>query len=186
MDDALDVRGGKRLGGLGPEFGGRSPRHGSAGDPLAERLALQELHDREGQPLDAPQLVDGQDAGMRERRHRPGLPLEPTPHLVVVCEIVGQHFYGDVPFEARIVRSIHLSHAAGSEPIDDLVVRQTSPRSERFRRHQFAVRNALTLLCKSLAPRPTQVDLGLMPLGGGWPAVRRDGQRARREIFPTN
>jgi hypothetical protein len=61
---------------------------------------------------------------MRERRHGSGFALKPPMHLSIPSKVAGQHFYGDITIKACIVGSIHLSHAARTEPAGDLVVPQ--------------------------------------------------------------
>ena len=78
MDDALVVRGGQAVGDL-RRRSRTALRSGSApaGEPLAQRLALEQLHDRVGgrRPSLA-EVVDREDVRVRQRGDRLRLALE--------------------------------------------------------------------------------------------------------------
>ena len=56
-------------------------RAGTAVEAALQRLALQQLHDREDDLAVFAHVVDGQDVGVGERGHRPRLAGEAGPRL---------------------------------------------------------------------------------------------------------
>ena len=121
MDDALRVRGGQALRHLHAQVDGLAPGEGAALHPLAQRLALQQLHDRVGQPLVVPEVVDGDDVRVGERRQRACLALEAGEGALVLGQARRQHLDRDLAMEARVAGAVHLAHAARAQRSDDLV-----------------------------------------------------------------
>ena len=99
-------------------------RSGSApaGEPLAQRLALEQLGDRVGRLAVAAEVVDREDVGMRERGDRLRLALEArAARSASRARRCGQHLDRDVAAEPRVARPVDLAHAAGAERRHDLV-----------------------------------------------------------------
>ncbi len=88
-------------------------------------MSLEQLHDRDGQAVDDRQLVNRQDARVRQRGDRPRLGLEPAPHLGIGRDVRSHDFDGDVAIEPRVAGAIHLAHAARPDELDDLVLDET-------------------------------------------------------------
>ena len=67
-------------------------RHGErpARQPVHECLALQVLHDQEVDAVLTPDIEDRADVGMRERRDRLGLALEPLLQIGIGRDVLGQ------------------------------------------------------------------------------------------------
>ncbi len=124
MDDAARVRGGEAVGDRGADLHRVAPRHRALLDPRAQRLALEQLHDGDRQAVDDRQLVNRQDARVRERGHRSRLGLEPAPHLGVGRDVRGHHLDRHVAIEPRVAGPIDLAHAARTDGLDDLVLRE--------------------------------------------------------------
>ena len=99
-------------------------RHGKAPDfiRVAQRVALEQLHDRDGHAVDDRELVNREDARVRQRGDRPRLGLEPPPHLGIGRDVRRHHLDGDVAIEPRVAGAIHLAHAARADALDDLVL----------------------------------------------------------------
>ncbi len=130
MDDALLVRGGKRLGHGPADRGNPLRRQPPFRDRPVQRLPLDQLH---GQEVDAVGFVDGMDRDdvrVVEGGDGAGLALETGEALRVVGEVRGQHLEGDLAPELRVDGAIDLAHAARAERGDDLVVTETGARGE--------------------------------------------------------
>ena len=95
---------------------------GSGAQPLAERLSIEQLHDREGEAVHHTELVDREDARVRQRRHGARLRLEALAQRGIGCDVRRHHLDRDVAIQTRITRAIHLSHAARRDGGDDLVL----------------------------------------------------------------
>ena len=115
-------------------FGGRQRRRDLDGDvedlrewrfaaahALAQRHAVDVFGGDEVTVADAPDVVDGEDVRMIERRRRARLVLEPFAQIVVVAHRVREHFQRDRAMQLRIVREIDLSHPAGADERADFV-----------------------------------------------------------------
>ena len=76
VDDALLVRGGEAVGDLEREVDGLLLRDRPAVEPLAQRLALQQLRDGVGDAILRAEVVDREDVRMRQRRDGLRLALE--------------------------------------------------------------------------------------------------------------
>ena len=59
---------------------------------------------------------------MVQRREDLGLPLESSQSLLVLGELIRQHFDRHIPAEFPISRPIDLSHPAFADRLEDLVV----------------------------------------------------------------
>ena len=101
-----------------------------------ERRALDELHRDVVDPVGAifsivvrewnvglPDLVNGDDVGMVERRGGTRLLNESPQPLIVLHDLVGQDLQRDRPLQRGVVRLVNLSHPTGPERPDDPVMR---------------------------------------------------------------
>ena len=86
-----------------------------------ERLALEDLHDQEGDVTFTSDVVQRADVRMIECGDRPRFPFEPLAQLLVRRERSGEHLDRDHAVEPCIARAIHLAHAACPEQADDFV-----------------------------------------------------------------
>ena len=76
VDDAFLVRGGQAEGDLAGDLDGACGRKRAVVEPLAQRLALEQLGDGVSEAVDGAEVVDGQDVGVGERGDRLRLALE--------------------------------------------------------------------------------------------------------------
>ena len=94
---------------------GLAQRQRAARQPLAQRLALEQLHHRVRRLAVAAEVVDREDAGVRERGDRLRLALEAGERLGGGREVRRQHLHRDVAVELRVARPVDLAHPAGAE-----------------------------------------------------------------------
>ncbi len=131
MDDPFLVGGLERLGNLsrdGQRFADRDDR---LGNPLRERVAVDELeHERRG-AVDRLEAIDRGNLRMIQRRQQPRLAIEAGAPLGIGREQRRQHLDRHIAAEGRIVRAIHLAHAAGAEQPDD-AIRTELPADQRL------------------------------------------------------
>ena len=90
-------------------------------DQAAQRLAFHEFHRYEPNAFRLLDGVDRYDVGVAQCRHGARFLFEAAEPLGVRTKSSGQDLDGDVAAEARIVGSIHLTHAAGAEQRHDFV-----------------------------------------------------------------
>ena len=126
VDDARRVGGRERVGDRGAPL-----RDALAGDrappePRAQRLALEQLGDHEGDAVCLADVVEREHGGMVERRHRARLALEATAAVGVAGHVGRQDLERDVAPEARVTRPVDLAHAAGAEGAQHLVRSQAT------------------------------------------------------------
>ena len=86
MDDAGGVRGVERIGDLHGEVEQRVDRQRRAVDAVAQRLAVEQLHDEERQIAVPADVVERADVRVVQRRGRPGLALEPLERRRILAE----------------------------------------------------------------------------------------------------
>ncbi len=101
MDHAARVRGRQAVGDGGGDPNGLAPRADALRDPRTQRLAFEQLHHRDGHAVDHGELVNGQDARMRQRRDCAGLDLEAPPHLGIGGDMIGHDLERHVAAEAQ-------------------------------------------------------------------------------------
>ncbi len=97
------------------------------GPPIEHRPQRHAVDVLGGEKLDVAvmaDVVDGQDVWMVERRNRSGLAFEPAQALFVAKRPVRQHFQREPAPQPDVLRKIDLGHPAGSERLEDSIVRQ--------------------------------------------------------------
>ena len=87
---------------------------------VAQVGAVDEFHHDVVAARDFSEFMDGDDVLMRQRRERPGFPVEALDELGILGQIVRQHLDGDVAFELRLSRAVNGAHSAAADPFDDL------------------------------------------------------------------
>ena len=108
-------------------------RHGAVPQPLAERLAFEQLGDDVRDGALAADVVDDQKIGMVERAGGPGFRLEaPDAHRGPRAPVSRQRLDRDVAAQARIAGAIHLAHASGADQAVDFVRAEPCSRRERI------------------------------------------------------
>jgi hypothetical protein len=122
MDDALSVRGLERLGDLHAQLEKVSHRQRLAIDEVLEGLALHQLHRQEGLPRHLIDLIDRADVGMIERRGGTCLPLESRQRGGIIGQPRRQEFQRHLAAQADVLRLVHDSHAAPTQPLQNAVV----------------------------------------------------------------
>jgi len=122
VDDSAEVRRGQPVGDLRSNPDSFLPSERAGLDALAQRLALEQLHHSDGHVVHDGQLVDGNDAGVGERRDRAGFGFEPPAHLRVGRDVRGHDFDGHLACQAGIPGAVDLAHAAGADRLDDFVL----------------------------------------------------------------
>jgi hypothetical protein len=144
MDDAGLVCFRERIGHLAGNLKRLLERRTSASQQLPEGRAFDELHHDEELPVEFPDVVDGDDPGVVQRRRRSCFVLEAPDGARVGQRFDAENFDGDLATELRIPCAIDLAHAAGAEQSKDLVSAALGTRSER---HLFSYRQ-----CPETAP----------------------------------
>ena len=91
----------------------RSPRRNAPGpDAAAQRLALEQLEDREGRALGRADVEEGQDVRVGEGRHELRLALEAREPVGVAGDAGGQDLDGHRAAEARVEGAVDLAPPA--------------------------------------------------------------------------
>ena len=121
MHDPLLVRRLERPGDLTGDLEALVDRHRPAGDPLGERVALDELEHERLDPSRLLEAVDRGDVGVVERREHLRLAPESGQPLGILRHRLGKDLDRDVAVEFGVPRPVHLPHPARSERRDDLV-----------------------------------------------------------------
>ena len=122
VDDAGRVRPGQPLGQLAADVQDLPDRQRLLGpNQVAQRRAIDELHDGEGQPGRLADLVDGDDVGVVERRGRARLLGESAEAVRDRGEGLGQELDGDVAAEVEVPRTVDLTHAPRAQLVEELV-----------------------------------------------------------------
>jgi len=111
VDDVRGVRGGQRRSGLLRDGDRLGDRERAGGEPIAQRLTLEQLHDGVRKTVHLADVVDGDDVGMRECSDGVGLGSEPIESLAIDVR-PRHHLDGDVAFQPGIGSTIDLAHRA--------------------------------------------------------------------------
>ena len=119
MGDLLVVRGGETARDVSGDIHRFADGQGSIGDPLAQGLALEQLHHRVGMAVALPDVEDRQDVGVRQRRNRVRFALEARQRLRISGDGRRNNLDRDVAIQPPVARAIDLAHAARAERSDD-------------------------------------------------------------------
>jgi hypothetical protein len=131
MNDAFVVSGGKRARDLDRDVDRAARWHRRRPQPLAQRAALEQLHHGVGHAVCAPEVVDRENAGMRQRGDRLRFALEARDTIGIGRELPGQDLDRDKPIQLRIARAIDLAHAAGANRPGHFVRAEACARGQR-------------------------------------------------------
>ena len=96
---------------------------GSAGQVLGQAAALDVLHGEERPAVVRADVVDLHDVGVDQAGDRAGLPAETGQLLGAAERPVQNHFQGDHPIQAALVRPVDDAHAAAAQLAQDLIAR---------------------------------------------------------------
>ena len=123
VDDAFRVGGVERVGNLDRQPEQNIGFDRSAGDAMLQRHPVEKFHDQKGMAICLPDLMDGADIGMVQRRGRLRLPLEAGQGLSVFGDVNGQKLQGYKSVEGCVLGLVDNPHAAATQLLDDAVVR---------------------------------------------------------------
>jgi len=124
MDDAFFtmVCGGEGVGDLFGDFQGFfNGDRAFLLEPLAERIARDELHDEVVRITGLIEAVDGSDVGVIQRREELGFALKARQAFRIAGELLWQYFDGYIAAKFAVVRLIHLAHATRTDVAGDFV-----------------------------------------------------------------
>ena len=126
MRDAAGVGGGETRAHLHRQLNRLAGSQGAPVEPRAQGLALQHFEDDVGDPILGADVVDGQDVGMIEGGHRPGLLLEAAEAVGARRAIGGDDLDRHLSPQSRVAGTVDLSHAPRPEGGNDLVRAETA------------------------------------------------------------
>ena len=124
-------------------------RQRAAVQTLLQRDALHELHAQVGAAVVLADVVHVADIRMRESRRLPRLGEQARVGRRVAA--APQHLEGVIALEPQMPRAVHVAHAAGSQPLADLVV--ADPGADR----QIAVARARERCDQRVVQKPRRV-----------------------------
>ena len=113
----------ERIGDLDAQIEHRLDLQRLAGNPVPERLPLQQFHGDEGSPIGLVNLVDRADVRVIQRGCGLGFALKTAEGLCVVGELVRKELQGDVAAELEVLRLVHNTHPAATQLLHNAVVR---------------------------------------------------------------
>ncbi len=122
VHDALRVRRVEAVGDLDADLQELRDLDGPDGDAVLEGLALEQFHGDERPVLELPDVVNGADVGMVERRCRARFAAEPLDRLGVPGDVVREELQRDVPAEPCVPGLVDHAHPAAAELFQDGVV----------------------------------------------------------------
>ena len=121
VDDPLLVGSAEALGHLHSDVHGLPHGQGAIPEPVPQRSTLEVLHDGVRDVALPAEIVERKDVRVGERGNRLGLALEPGESVRVFRELLRQDLHRHFSAEARVLRPVHLAHAACAEGREDLV-----------------------------------------------------------------
>ena len=127
MHDAAIVRGGEAAADLHGVIEDRRQRERRRPNARAERLSFEQLDRDVRDPVVAPDIVNREDVGVRQRGNGAGFAVEPLVEVRIGRRVRRQRLDRDLPLQPRIARAIHVAHAAMAD------------RRRRFRRVRASV-----------------------------------------------
>ena len=134
MDDALFMGRCQPLRNLYPIVDNFTDRQRAALQPVAKRLALQELRNKVRRSVVQPHLVHGQNIGVIQGGRRTRLLFETAQPVRLGRRKPRQNLDGDVAIQPRVPGAIHLAHASRPNERNDFVVIDELVRTERHLR----------------------------------------------------
>ena len=105
-------------------------RAGVAAAATGERVALDELHRDEDALVQRARVVDGDDVGVRQARHRLGLAQQPRPALGARPRPPARQLERDAPIQLGIIRRVDHAHAAAPDRAQHLIAVDLRPRCQ--------------------------------------------------------
>ena len=123
VDDAVLMAVVEGFGGFGAELGGAEAVHGAGGfDELVEVAAFDEFHRDVVDAGDGIDFVNGDDAGMFQRRGASGFAIELVEFVgfVSLSDFLGEDFESDVAFEGDVFGAEDFAHGSLAEDGEEL------------------------------------------------------------------
>ena len=102
-------------------------RQRACGQPVAKRLAFEQLRDDERRAVLGADVVDCQDVRVIERRGGLGFLREPTQPIRIRGEVGRKDLDRDFTPERGVARAIHLAHPARTERREYLAASKSRP-----------------------------------------------------------
>ena len=121
MNDSLLMRGRESARKLRRIFDGQSRREAAFIQFVAQRHAVDELHDDVRTAVVSADVENRDEIRMIERSGGARLDLESLQTIGIRRQRRRQHLHGDVAADARVARAKHLSHSARREPRGKLI-----------------------------------------------------------------
>lgn len=126
MDDVLRMGGSHAVSHFRCEPNGLRPGERVARNEAIERRAFEKLGHRVDHALVAPDVVEGEDVRMRQRRHGPRFALEAREHPRICGPAIAHDLDRDIAPEPCVAGSVHVAHAPGAEGLADDVRTKSS------------------------------------------------------------
>jgi hypothetical protein len=123
VDNAFGMRRIEAVGDLNADLQQLGNLDGPPGDPVLERLALQQFHGDKRPAFELADVVNRADIRMVERRGCARFAMKPLDRLRIMRNIFGEKFQRDIPAQARVLGFIDDAHAAAAKFFDDAVMR---------------------------------------------------------------
>jgi hypothetical protein len=128
------------------QLGGLAAGLGGAGQPVIEAAAFEQLQCDERQAAGFADVVDLQDVGMPQPRHRLGLDAKSRQVIGSGLAAAANHLEGDQAVQPTVSRLVNDPHAALAQPLEDVVAGNGWP----VRRRRFPVaRMSVRIDCRS-------------------------------------
>ena len=117
VKDPSRVRSSQSFGNLGAELRHLLGGHGLRIDPVLERLPFEKLHHHEAPSFVLPDVVEGADVRMAERRRGTRLPLEPLDGLGIARKFLGKKLDRHLTSKPRVLGPVDDSLSTAPEPL---------------------------------------------------------------------
>ena len=140
VHDSLLVRCRQSVGNLHSILDRLTLGQGAAIEGCPQAAALQELGDQKRRLLVLADVMNGENVGVVERRHRPRLLLKAMQAVSFAGERCRKNFEGHIASQAGIRRAINFSHAACANQRLDFVRTEFSARGERHAARNYSPR----------------------------------------------
>ena len=173
VDDPCVVGRHEALGDLRREIEEQLRRQGYV-EQLAHALALDQLHHDVGERRLLADVVHRRDVRVAQRRRRASLLLEALERAGALQHPRAEDLDRDLALEARVVRSVDLSHPTGAERSPDLVPSDALARREVVPGSEGPAGRRLGPRCPGEGRRSHQVHPGAEPVERPAGVVRRE------------
>jgi len=131
MDDAQFVGRLEGFGDLPRDVQRLGERKRSAGDPLGQRLAVDQFEHERAEAIGLFEPKDRADVRVVERRQYAGFTFEPFEALRVTSELWVDDLDRHIAAEPGVTCAVHLSHATHADALMHLVCAEPSPAQVR-------------------------------------------------------